>query len=65
MLLFEELEKLGYKKAGNWYMHNHCSINLFTKDIKSTNKKVVFNYTFEKVIELKKVEEIRMFLDSF
>src|SRR5690554_4897498 len=27
MLLFEQLEELGYKKAGNWYLHNNCSIN--------------------------------------
>ena len=65
MLLFEQFEQLGYRKAGNWYIHNNCSLNLFTKEIKSTNKKVVFNYTFEKAIEVKKVEEIRMFLDSF
>ena len=65
MLLFEELEKLGYKKAGNWYMHNNCSVNIFTKEIKSTNRKVDFNYTFESKIDVQKVEEIRKFLDSF
>ena len=65
MLLFEELEKLGYKKAGNWYMHNNCSVNLFTKEIKSANRKVAFNYTFESKIDVQKVEEIRKFLDSF
>ena len=65
MLLFEKLEQLEYKKAGNWYMHNNCSINLFTKEIKSINKKVIFHYTFEKDIDIEKVEKIRMFIDSF
>ena len=65
MLLFEKLESLGYKKAGNWYMHNNCSINLFTKEIKSTSKKVIFNYIFEKDIDIDKVEKIRIFIDSF
>lgn len=65
MLLFEQLEQLEYKKAGNWYMHNNCSINLFTKEIKSTNKNVIFCYTFEKDIDIEKVEKIRMFIDSF
>lgn len=65
MLLFEQLEKLGYRKAGNWYMSNNCSINLFTKEIKSTNKNVIFNYTFKKDIDIEKVEKIRIFLDSF
>lgn len=65
MLLFEKLEQLEYKKAGNWYMHNNCSINLFTKEIKSTNKNVIFHYTFEKDIDIEKVEKIRMFIDSF
>lgn len=65
MLLFEQLEQFGYRKAGNWYMHNNCSINLFTKEIKSTNKNVIFNYIFKNDVDIEKVEKIRMFLDSF
>jgi hypothetical protein len=65
MNLFEQLEELGYRKAGNWYIHNNCSINLHTKEIKSTRKNIVFNYTFEKNIDVSQVEKIRIFLDSF
>jgi hypothetical protein len=65
MLLFEQIEQLGYKQAGNWFIHNNCSINLFTKEIKSTNKKVIFHYTFEKDIDIDKIEKIRIFIDSF
>jgi len=64
MLLFEQFESKGYKKAGNWYMHTNISINLFTKEMKSTNKKIVFHYIFEKNIDVELVEKTRMFIDS-
>ena len=47
MLLFEKLESLGYEKKGNWYIQKNISVNLFTKEVKSSNKNVLFNYVFE------------------
>mgnify|MGYP006995466285 CR=1 FL=1 len=65
MLLFEKLQNLGYHKAGNWYIKGCLSLNLFTKEIKSSNKKVVFNYEFKNEIDIDKVEEIYNFISSF
>ena len=64
MLLFEQLEQKGYKKAGNWYMHANISINLFTKEMKSTSSKIVFYYTFENDIDINIVEKTRIFINS-
>ncbi len=38
MLLFEKLESIGYEKKGNWYIQKNISVNLFTKEVKSSNK---------------------------
>ena len=65
MLLFEKLEFLGYKKSGNWYIKENVSLNLFTKEIKSANKKVFFHYEFKNEIDINKVEEIYNFISSF
>jgi superfamily II helicase len=63
-MIFQKLLDLGYKKAGNWYMCNNCSVNLFTREIKSTNSRVSLSYTFDKSVDIDKVEQIRLFLDS-
>lgn len=64
MLLFEQLEKIGYKKAGNWYMHKEISVNLYTKEVKSTNKDVVFYYFFKNKIDIYLLERIRSFIEE-
>jgi len=45
-------------------MHTNISVNLFTKEIKSTNKKIVLHYVFDKNIDIELVEKTRMFIDS-
>ena len=65
MLLFEKLESLGYEKNGNWYIQKNISVNLFTKEVKSSNKNVLFNYVFEKEVDVDKCELIRLFISSF
>lgn len=64
MLLFEQLEKLGYKKAGNWYMNKQISVNLYTKEVKSTNIKILFSYKFDDNIDVYKLEQIRSFIEE-
>lgn len=64
MLLFEQFEQNGYKKAGNWFIHSNISVNLFTKEMKSTNCKVIFSYNFKKEVDIDTVEKARTFLDS-
>ena len=65
MLLFEKLESLGYEKKGNWYIQKNISVNLFTKEVKSSNRNVLFNYTFDKEVDVDKCEFIRSFISSF
>ena len=65
MLLFEKFESLGYEKKGNWYIQKNISVNLFTKEVKSSNKNVLFNYVFEKEVDVDKCELIRSFISSF
>ena len=65
MLLFEKLQSLGYRKSGNWYIKDFVSLNLFTKEIKSSSKKVSFSHNFETEINVDKVEEIYRFISSF
>ena len=65
MLLFEKFESLGYEKKGNWYIQKNISVNLFTKEVKSSNRNVIFNYFFEKEVDVDKCELIRLFLSSF
>ena len=65
MLLFEKLESLGYEKKGNWYIQKNISVNLFTKEVKSSNRNVMFNYVFEKEVDVDKCELIRSFISSF
>ena len=65
MLLFEKLENLGYEKKGNWYIQKNISVNLFTKEVKSSNRNVLFNYTFDKEVDVDKCEFIRSFISSF
>ena len=65
MVLFEKFESLGYEKKGNWYIKKNISVNLFTKEVKSSNRKVLFNYVFEKEIDVDKCELIRAFISSF
>jgi hypothetical protein len=65
MLLFEKLENLGYEKKGNWYIQKNISVNLFTKEVKYSNKNLSFNYIFEKEVDLDKCEAIRLLFSSF
>lgn len=65
MLLFEKFENLGYEKKGNWYIHKNISVNLFTKEVKSSNKNVLFNYIFKEEVDVDKCELIRLFISSF
>jgi hypothetical protein len=65
MLLFEKLESLGYEKKSNWYIQKNISINLFTKEVKSSNRNVLFNYVFDKEVDVDKCELIRLFISSF
>lgn len=61
-MLYEELEIRGYEKHGNWYINGPCSINLHTKEIKSTYKKVTFSFTFPNDVNISQIEEIKTFL---
>ena len=66
MLLFEKFKAANYTKAGNWFMHNYnVSVNLFTKEIKSTKKDVYFSYIFKDKVDFDRCEEIRLFIESF
>ena len=53
------------RKKAIGILKKNISVNLFTKEVKSSNRKVLFNYVFEKEIDVDKCELIRAFISSF
>lgn len=60
---YEELEKRGYRRAGNWYYNDAVSVNLFTHEVKSVRQGVSFSYIFSK-IDLIKIDDICKLITS-